>query len=70
MEWIASRDRSAFFSFENVCATLDLDPDEVRADVWHWRDVERSQPAIERHVTRSLFASSGGSYDTRHGAAA
>ncbi len=31
--WMASRDRSWFFSFENVCAALDLDADAVRAGV-------------------------------------
>jgi hypothetical protein len=31
--WIASRDRSWFYSFENVCLTLDLEPDYVRQGV-------------------------------------
>jgi hypothetical protein len=30
MRWITSRDRSWYFSFENVCMMLDLDPDHVR----------------------------------------
>jgi hypothetical protein len=39
--WIASDDRTWFFSFDNVCATLDLDPEYVREGLFKWRAAER-----------------------------
>jgi len=40
-EWITADDRTWFFSFENVCDTLDLDPEYVRQGLFKWRAVER-----------------------------
>jgi hypothetical protein len=40
-EWIAADDRTWFFAFENVCDTLDLDPDFVRDGLFKWRAAER-----------------------------
>jgi hypothetical protein len=40
-EWIAVDDRTWFFAFENVCDTLDLDPDYVREGLFKWRAAER-----------------------------
>jgi len=40
-EWITSTDQSWFFSFVNVCQTLDLDPDYIRAGLLAWRDEHR-----------------------------
>ena len=37
-EWITSTDQSLFFSFVNVCETLDLDPNYVREGLLVWRD--------------------------------
>ncbi len=40
-EWITADDRTWFFAFENVCETLDLDPDYVREGLFKWRAAER-----------------------------
>lgn len=40
-EWIMAEDPSWFFSFENVCNTLDLDPEYLREGLIKWRDAER-----------------------------
>lgn len=39
--WIAAEDRTWFFSFDNVCDTLDLDPEYVREGLFKWRAAER-----------------------------
>ncbi len=43
--WIAESDRTWFFSFENVCDTLDLDPDYVREGLYKWRAAQRRRVA-------------------------
>ena len=40
-EWISADDRTWFFAFENVCDTLDLDPEYVREGLFKWRAAER-----------------------------
>jgi hypothetical protein len=40
-EWITAEDRTWFFAFENVCETLDLNPDYVREGLFKWRAAER-----------------------------
>ena len=40
-EWIMAEDPTWFFSFENVCNTLDLDPEYLREGLIKWRDAER-----------------------------
>jgi len=40
-EWITADDRTWFFAFENVCDTLDLNPDYVREGLFKWRAAER-----------------------------
>src|SRR2546425_7215589 len=47
-EWITSTDQSWFFSFVNVCQTLDLDPDYVRNGLLAWRDEHRRTVAAPR----------------------
>jgi len=41
-QWITSADQSWFFSFVNVCDTLDLNPDWVREGLLKWRDAQLS----------------------------
>jgi hypothetical protein len=38
-EWLMSTDRRWFFSFENVCETLGLDPTYVREGLVVWKEV-------------------------------
>jgi hypothetical protein len=40
-EWISNEDRTWFFAFDNVCDTLDLNPDYVREGLFKWRAAER-----------------------------
>ncbi len=40
-EWISAEDRTWFFAFENVCDTLDLNPDYLREGLFKWRAAER-----------------------------
>ena len=37
-EWVSSNDRSWLFSFENICDTLEINPDYVRRGLREWRD--------------------------------
>ena len=40
-EWITAEDRTWFFAFENVCDTLGLAPEYLRAGLLKWRAAER-----------------------------
>lgn len=40
-DWITADDRTWFFAFENVCDTLDLNPDYIREGLFRWRASER-----------------------------
>lgn len=40
-EWITTEDPAWFFSFDNVCHTLDLDPEYLREGLMKWRAAER-----------------------------
>jgi len=35
--WIASNDRGWFFSYENICDTLDINPEYLRRGLETWR---------------------------------
>jgi hypothetical protein len=37
--WITSRDRRWFYSYENICDTLEIDPDYLRDGLGKWRRV-------------------------------
>ena len=41
-EWIMTDNPTWFFSFPNVCSTLDLDPDYVRQGLAKWCDARRT----------------------------
>lgn len=40
-EWITAEDPAWFFSFDNVCHALDLDPEYLREGLFKWRAAER-----------------------------
>ena len=40
-EWITAEDPTWFFSFDNVCHTLDLNPEYLRGGLFKWRAAER-----------------------------
>lgn len=39
--WITAEDRTWFFSFDNVCGALDLNPEYIRDGLFKWRAAER-----------------------------
>jgi hypothetical protein len=36
-QWIASSDRGWFFSYENICETLEINPEYLRRGLANWR---------------------------------
>ena len=50
-QWIASRDRGSLYSFENICAILGADADELRARIRRWRAERRQE--LARLLVRS-----------------
>lgn len=56
-EWFASTDRSYTFSFENICATLDIDPAHVRSAI---RDHALPGARSPRRRGRAPAARAGG----------
>ncbi len=47
-EWIMSEDREYFFSFENVCELLGLEPEFLRRGLQAWRAHQRRPPEAPR----------------------
>jgi hypothetical protein len=43
-QWILETDSPSFFSFNNICEYLQLDPDYVRKGFTRWKEAKRSQP--------------------------
>jgi hypothetical protein len=41
-EWILETDSPSFFSFENICEHLQLDPDYVRRGFIRWKEARRN----------------------------
>lgn len=46
--WIAAEDRTWFFSFDNVCEMLDLNPEYLREGLFRWRAAERRRAGDAR----------------------
>ena len=42
--WILETDSPSFFSFNNICDHLELDPDYIRRGFTRWKEAKRSQP--------------------------
>jgi len=50
--WISCEDRNWYFSFENICETLEINPNYLRRGVQEWRRQRRGEPrpaAREKH---------------------
>ena len=43
-EWILETDSPSFFSFNNICEHLKLNPDYMRKGFIRWKEAYRSQP--------------------------
>ena len=58
-EWVLLQGKSDwFFSFDNICETLDLNPGYIREGLLHWRDHQlREQDRVQLRVGRSRYAS-------------
>ena len=48
-EWILEKDSDWFFSFENICETLQLYPDYIRQGLMVWKEVKLRTPSVEGH---------------------
>jgi hypothetical protein len=59
--WITSDDRDWYFSYENICETLEINPDYLRHGVNEWRRLAAHQPSIEKpsEIPDSLMAVAG-----------
>jgi hypothetical protein len=42
--WILETDSASFFSFNNICDHLELDPGYMRKGLMRWKEAKRSQP--------------------------
>lgn len=42
--WILETDSPSFFSFNNICEYLELDPDYMRKGFMRWKEAKLSQP--------------------------
>ena len=42
--WILETDSPSFFSFNNICEHLELDPDYMRKGFMSWKEAKLSQP--------------------------
>jgi hypothetical protein len=54
-EWISCEDLNWYFSFENICETLEINPAYLRQGVQQWRRhvLSFSRPAVRDTSTRS-----------------
>jgi hypothetical protein len=62
-EWILERDSDWFFSFENICEVLGLEPNYLRAGLMRWKEARlkgrpeaKVHPLASRRVKRSSIA--------------
>lgn len=46
-EWILETDSPSFFSFENICEHLELDPGYMRKGFMKWKEDKRNNPPKE-----------------------
>jgi hypothetical protein len=63
-EWILERNSDWFFSFENICESLALDPNYVRQGLLRWKEAKRKRyagakiysPAVRKKPKKSPSA--------------
>jgi hypothetical protein len=63
-EWIMEKNSDWFFSFENICETLELYPDYIRQGLLRWkeakcRSVQPQQPESSKRPQTRLLARAG-----------
>ena len=64
-KWISGDHPTWFFSFSNVCDTLDIDPTYVREGLFKWRDARRR--AVASRPAACASATDGGADDGLEG---
>ena len=63
-EWILEKNSDWFFSFENICETLELYPDYIRQGLMRWkeakcRSVQQQQPEPSKRLQPKLLVRTG-----------
>jgi len=48
-EWFLEKDSGSFFSFENICETLQLHPDYIRQGLLVWKEAKLKLSSVEGH---------------------
>lgn len=48
--WISSRDRAWYFSYENICETLELNPDYLRRGLARWKQGQETAPPAREQL--------------------
>lgn len=75
-EWINTVDKQWFFSFDNVCEALDIDPEYMRRGLRRWKErrLEAGQPTTRPKAPKQAgaaqetdpeYVTAGGSYRSR-----
>jgi hypothetical protein len=59
-EWIGDRDPNWLYSFENICAVLDLEPDYIRRGLRAWKEREGRPARPAAAPEGALRRASGG----------
>jgi hypothetical protein len=49
--WILEKNNDWFFSFENICEGLDLEPDYVRQGLLCWKETKRKDCSVPKRRT-------------------
>ena len=48
-EWFLEKDSDELFSFENICETLQLQPDYIRQGLMVWKEAKLNTLSVEHH---------------------
>jgi len=48
-DWILEKNSDCFFSFENICETLQLHPDYIRQGILCWKEAKLKTYSVEGH---------------------
>jgi hypothetical protein len=52
-EWFLDKDNEEPFSFQGICETLGLHPDDIRKGLMIWKETKLKAPSIEVHQRRA-----------------
>src|SRR4029453_3006590 len=48
-EWLLEKDSESFFSFENICETLQLHPNYIRQGLMCWKEAKLKLSSVDGH---------------------